>query len=705
MEFESKSLLWQVSRSNDQVIGTRIYNTKNNEKCILISSKNEIVELSLPEKKQLNHWVLRPAKQIKLGAIKNTNSKTYFAPIQLGEKPAITSWKETDTDASTWSTVEMESFTGVFDIFVHSILQEGCIAVMEDGSVHFVPQSPLQTTELYRNKGECSKSTTSWAGVADTHQKSGSGLSTFLFVLTINSDTLMYEMIVFLLSVPSKGAQKRPRISFLAKQKLHRKETGSNASEITVSSCAFHDEMITHSIVWSNGEWDLLQWHYDSLNMKLRNAGRRVMPHLAREGIKSVLGSSKKRKHEPDSASYQFVASSTGLGGYLLLANTSPLTTITSWNVRFGAKVACISADWSDTIAQNCNRKLGKLHRLLSPSIGELVIAEFDSGVGMLTIRTTQPTLASVLGSGAPKERNGQHSQHETNVSNIDRPSKLQTADLFAKDWKQCPYELLLKTGETCLKQPNQNTWCILQKIIESNRLTSGTMPSLMTTLMQKQQFCLLDEAIKNLVDINEICLVRLLQYFLKNRGNATLQAYILTQYRKLNSGTPSQHEISSLEKSDMLSEYFIANVMKRPVNDVFLHAAIQLLQVDEALALLAFCQRFLLLITSHSAVDGSNDAYVQCFMPFCPPSTVVLHWIGVLLDTHYTAVVLLGGQNVTKIEQDFKTLAKIVEIQANRIQEEERLKVILESVVAPGRNKCSTTRAIADYSIEQLDF
>ncbi|KAL0585383.1 hypothetical protein ABG067_004915 [Albugo candida] len=706
MEFESKSLLWQVSRSNDQVIGTRIHTTKSAEKSILISSKNEIVEFSLPQVKHLNHWVLRPAIQIKIGAVKNTNSQTYFAPIQLEKNQTIASWKESETDASKWNNVDLQCSTQIFDIFVHPLLREGCIAVMEDASIYFVTECPLRTIRLHENKDKSCKCTVSWAEMADTNRKSGSGPSTFLFILTRNTETLIYEMNVFLLSPSPKGTLEGPRMSYLAKRELHQNESARNARDFTVTSCAFHDEMIANSIVWSNGDWELLQWHYDSLNMELRDIGKRNMPHLAAMETKPGLGSSKKRKHESENLNrYQYVVSSIGLGGYLLFANTASLTTITSWNVRYGAQVACTPADWSDLIAQNCNRNLGRLHGLLSPPIGDLVIAEFDNGVGMLTIRTTQPTLASVLGCGALKEREGQYKLQADKISTMESPSASHSADFLAKDWKQCPFEMLIHAGRVCLKQPDQNTWCALQRIVESNRLTSGTIPSLMSTLMRKQQFSALDKAINNLVDIDERCLIRILQYVLKNRSNSALQAYVITQYRHQNSAAQQDDGLSNMGRFDMLCEYFIASVMKRPVNDVFLHAAIQLLNVDEALALLALCQRFLLINTSHARADQTNDAYLQWFMKWCPPPAVVLHWISVLLDTHYSAVVLLGGENLKKIQQDFETLARILELESSRILEEERLKVILESVVASGRSRCSTTRMVADYSIEQVEF
>jgi hypothetical protein len=253
---------------------------------------------------------------------------------------------------------------------------------------------------------------------------------------------------------------------------------------------------------------------------------------------------------------------------------------------------------------------------------GETVVAAYDHAVFLLHLKNKHSTLASVLGvyTNATKrnaidtpalpnsainwgdvasDKVDLDQWHHTLCSDdvheqqliselMDATAKISTASFQKKfnaavqklgGTEQLSYRFLMAATRRCLESADKvPLWGPLKAVIETKRLSSRALPSLLPTLMKHSQFELLELAITHLADLDERAIVRLLRFFIRKSETKALASYV---HKKIATSTTTP------------SERFIVALLGLPTNSVFLHHAIRELQLSEVLLLLAVCKKF----------------------------------------------------------------------------------------------------------------
>jgi hypothetical protein len=245
------------------------------------------------------------------------------------------------------------------------------------------------------------------------------------------------------------------------------------------------------------------------------------------------------------------------------------------WDSKFGVQVVSteVKADKDGDASVPQPTNIGHIRSLVSSLHGETVVAAYDHAVFLLHAKNKHSTLASVLGvyTNATKrnaidtpalpnsainwgdvasDKVDLDQWHHTLCSDdvheqqliselMDATAKISTASFQKKfnaavqklgGTEQLSYRFLTAATLRCLESADKvPLWGPLKAVIETKRLSSRALPSLLPTLMKHSQFELLELAITHLADLDERAIVRLLRFFIRSSARGSVRCLMRT--------------------------------------------------------------------------------------------------------------------------------------------------------------------------------
>ncbi|KAG7397951.1 hypothetical protein PHYBOEH_011880 [Phytophthora boehmeriae] len=581
-----------------------------------------------------------------------------------------------------------------------------------------------------------------------------------------------FVLVVYQVVVPTKERSKGGNLGAVL---LVRRRVELPDSE-ELSSCAFHAETFAYSFVGRSGNWKTLRFSRDALTNALTLVTSLQLPSLTSAESDSAMPLHKKRKLQANStATAGYMTCGVGSFSYLMAVAQDSPTKITGWDAKFAVPVANMEintaaekdGDSEVVVGRGNNGGIGKLVQIVSSLNGEAVIVAYERGVFLVHVRNKHSTLASVLGASATtaataeapalpnssvqwetvtttSSTDGDKLDSETWQSSVcseDERERQLIADLSdplvtptAKEFsgrldkalkknkrkadgegeENISFRLLQAVTRRCLDSADLGVWDPLETMLRSDRLSARAEPTLLPTLMQHNQFALLECAIVHLVDIDERSIVRLVKYFIRKSSDSAFVEYVTKKVK-------AQNKKAGEVDGSAACERFAVALLGLPTNSVFLHHAIRELELEEVLLLLAICKKLLLALTAgdDAAQDEEEKSKKKSkkpktteensslalkkderrFTPL-PSASHCCAWICALLDAHLAALVQRASQNA-EVSRTLRQLESLVQLQLRASAQYETVQGVLSNFLsgvqlpqAPG---------LPDYSIEQL--
>ncbi|KAG6585119.1 uncharacterized protein IUM83_08524 [Phytophthora cinnamomi] len=573
-------------------------------------------------------------------------------------------------------------------------------------------------------------------------------------------------MLVYQVDVPSKPRRQGGALAAVLRA---RRRVQLPAKE-ELASCAFHPITFSYSFVGRAGAWLTLRFARDALSNALTLVTAQQLPSLSSAETDAAVPVHKKRKLQTG----YLVTGVGGYAYLVSVPKDAPTKytgwdakfAVPVANVELSL-TAEKDADSDVVVGRSAKDGVGKIVQLLSVGTGEGVIAVFERGIFLIHVHNKNSTLASVLGATAASTASSETASvpalpnssvqwetvtatssvnndtldsetWKTNmcsdddrerqlIADLSDPKVTPTAAEFSsrlhealkkqkkrkadrEEGEELSFRLLQTVTRRCLDSTDLKLWNPLEIMLRTNRLSARTEPTLLPTLMQHNQFALLQCAIVHLIDIDERSIVRLLKYFIRKSSNPALIRFTTKQIKSKN------REAENIDGTAACERFAVA-LLGLPTNSVFLHRAIRELELEEVLLVLAICKKLLLVHTTgddasddeqktkskkkKAKKDNSLDVMKEerRFTPL-PSASRCCAWICALLDAHLSALVQRASQNA-KVARTLHQLEDLVQLQLRASAQYETVHAVLTNFLsgvslpkAPG---------IPDYSIEEL--
>lgn len=457
----------------------------------------------------------------------------------------------------------------------------------------------------------------------------------------------------------------------------------------------------------------------------------------------------------------------------LVVANASTPQALTGWDTKFGVQIASTTVDLSSDDAGVDTSKPGKLVNVVSAVLGEVVAVAYERAVFLVKVKSKSSTLASVLGA-ASKDKNAlaiampaqpNASTEWVNVLATDQIdseswtqqvcsedaieqqliaelSDVSTHAKFTKKFNEVTkklrkagselsYRFILAVTKRCVDLAAELTpWEPLKMLISSKRISARAVPSLLPMLMKHRQYELLELAILHFTDMDERSIVRLLKFFIRQSQDKALLQYVASTRGTKTTGKRTKAATAAHNDNAEVSacERFVVALLALPTNTVFLHRAIQSLELNEVLFLLAVCNKFVyaLLATPSSAAATSAETpskkqksskaaatasdevsplfalvhNTSLYLTALPTSNQFCTWISAMLDAHVTPLIVAASGNA-KLAASLEQLETVVRGHLQSCEQYEIVQSVLGNFLSSV--KMPAAHGIPDYSIEEL--
>lgn len=696
MELDQAIALWRGRAADAALLGATSCLSKENDLVVLLTSTENVREISATTRKCINYWTFRvgSAHVLSVAATRHPQSRVLFgvcgAPGVSASKKArqvkrqetnktttlpanegLAVWHDTELDVSKWRRTPLQSKAKVFSLLVHQKLREAVVLVFQDGS--FVTYDENLTKGLHSDEAQDAapagdeddkddeEESVVWSYLETDNRNSVKG-ALFLSILMQKTDLQNNEhlkLLVYHITFPNATKRTdgalgavllvRHRVNLPEKEKW--------------SSCAFHAETFSYSMIGRSGCWQTLRFSRDALTDSLTLVATQEMPNLAAGEHEICRPVHKKRKLQaanPSDSAYW----ASGVGNLTFLVTTSldsPLK-YTGWDAKFAVPLSNMEinlaidqdAEKDVIVGRTFVDGIGKLVQLVSVGGGAAVLAVYERGAFLIHVRNKSSTLASVVGATASNALIGSEivamPDRFIQWENVTATSSLNNDTLDAKTWKatlcsddarerqliadlsdpqvtptaaeftrrldealagetnqrtgkvgeELSYRLLQTVTRRCLDSTELGLWQPLEAMLCTNRLSARAEPTLLPTLMKHNQFALLECAIVHLVDVDERSIVKLFKYFICKSSSSAFIDYVAKQTKAKNTNACQIDGIAACER-------FAVALLGLPTNSVFLHRAIRELKLEEVLLVLAICKK-LVLIQTLSDDDDSED-------------------------------------------------------------------------------------------------
>lgn len=754
MEFEPSTTVWKSRGGADSAVGTSVVNSKDGTKLVLVTTQNEVVEYCTQTRKCVNHWTFRPGSNaaLRIAAVRNPISQAYFGvrstkKAQGSKSPqgeTLVAWKQSDLDVSKWKRATLTETASVYGLFVHPQLPDEVVVVFENGrfegyddALHQSFDSSAQNEEPTTPDVDGKKVV--WASLASSHRNPAKGALLLSMLVQVSVEVSQYELVV-LRVLPTK---ERRYAQVGATQVVRYTLPMSTAASVV--SCAFHAETLSYSVILSSGEWHMVYFRHDALTNAIAFASTKKITTFASDVGDNATPIHKKRKlsNASANASSQFVAGSVGPFSYLVVASAASPLKLIGWDSKFGVQVVSTEVKTDkDSEAVPLPSHVGQLRSLISTLHGETVVAAYDHAVFLLNVKNKHSTLASVLGvytgakepasASAPALPNSNVNWADIASSKVELSEWQQavcsddtieqqllaelvdtttrvTAASFQKKFDAAvhklggkdvlSYRFLMAVARRCIDAAeNVALWGPLKSLIQSKRLSSRALPSLLPVLMKHNQYELLELALLHLADIDERSIVRLLRFFIHQSDDDQLRQYVDSKHKPAKPAVGKRKKTDpAMENQDAAkpTERFLVALLALPTNAVFLHHAIRELHLSDVLLLLAICKKYF-----YAHTDKRTTPRPTTLVAPLPSAAQFCAWICALIDGHVAQLVLTASKDA-KTAASLEQLDALVQAQLASCESFEGVHSVLGNFLSGV--KLPRAHGIPDYSIEEL--
>ncbi|RHY03597.1 hypothetical protein DYB36_011857 [Aphanomyces astaci] len=404
----------------------------------------------------------------------------------------------------------------------------------------------------------------------------------------------------------------------------------------------------TLSLFWSTGEWQTVALHASPATAIKHVASLSVLPTTATTTISQEQGSNKKkRKVSAESNAVTYFAASVS-NKSLVVGSPSSLSV---WNSQYVVEMAKHSIVSSAPVLTNL------LALVVLPQTSHIAYIS-ERAVHVAVVPTAPATLASVLGKGASSQQpplvlstfvpsnpaevtavmssldlsTWQSTMLGENAAQVDVLATLTAPALTREEFLKTFYgyvyfktkrklrvavlspQFVVQVASRIVHSPELALWAELSLLLSTKHLCSRSIPSLVPTAMALKQFGLLEDCLVHLSDVDEVLAIRICKFILREASPSSVAAF------------QSQHakgSTSGVTTASQFVEHFLSLVVALPKADVFLQTAMQAFTVPEVLALLACLKKW---YRQRAAPDSLHH---------------IVEWMGLLLDVHYTALVV----------------------------------------------------------------
>ncbi|POM71392.1 Hypothetical protein PHPALM_12051 [Phytophthora palmivora] len=688
MELDQAISLWRGRAADATLLGASSSVAKDGNRLVLLTSAEDVREICGPTRKCINHWTFRAgsAHALHVAAARHPHSRVFFgvcgAPGVSASKKArqarrqeanktttlpvhegLAVWRDTDLDVAKWRRAPLQSSAKAFALLTHAKLKEEVAVVFQDGSFAMYDEDLNRVlhsddakdaaVEEEDEEDEDQEESVVWTYL-ETDNRSPLKGELFLSVLVRKNQKL--ELLVYQITIPRKA---RHLGGALGAVLLVRRRVDLPDNE-ELSSCAFHAETFSYSIIGRSGSWQTLRFSRDALTNALTLVTLQQMPNLASVEAYSTVPVHKKRKLQATGSGY--LVSGVGNYTYLVSASLDAPLKFTGWDSKFAVPVSNTEINLTTekdgegevVVGRSTKDGVGKLVQLVSVGSGDAVLAAFERGAFLIHVKNKNSTLASVLGATATttSDNSASPAMPDSSVQweNVTATSSVNNDTLDAETWKanmcsdddrerqliadlldpqvtptaveftsrldkalkkqknkrktgkdegeETSFRLVQAVTRRCLDSTDLGLWGPLETMLRTDRLSARAEPSLLPTLMKHNQFALLECAIVHLIDIDERSIVRLLKYFIRKSSNSALIDFVTKQVKIQNKKAAKVDGTAACER-------FAVALLGLPTNGVFLHRAIRELELEEVLLVLAICKKLVLV---HTTGDDAED-------------------------------------------------------------------------------------------------
>ncbi|KAF1320003.1 hypothetical protein FI667_g12682, partial [Globisporangium splendens] len=797
MEFEPSVAVWR-SRGTGTVLDVSAVNGKDGSKLVLITTREEVLEYCTQSRKCVNHWTFRAGSNValRIGAVRNPLSQVLFGvrgSKKANQAETIVAWRNSDLEVAKWKSAALSEKTAVAGLYVHPQLTEEVVVVYENGKFAIYDEDLtklLDASDAPANGqiDEAIDGHVVWTTVASDHRNPLKGSLFLSLLVKSKANASTYELVIYQVFAKKDRKDARVAVSLVARQPIALES--SSSAEIT--SSAFHAETLSYSFVWSTGEWQMASFRNDVVSNTLEwTSTQRIATLSSDHTTPSSLTAANKKRKLAQAGSSGFTSCSVGNFSYLVISSASNPKALTGWDAKFGVQVASTEVDFSvpeqseGDVTKSATAAVGSMRKLLSSLNGEVVVAAYDHAVFVVNVKNKYSTLASVLGAskgavpsaGAPalpntvinwsevaskKEADAAvaywkdnvckvHTAEEQYIADLSDPVVTSTAAQFTKKFDEAvkklssgnfSYRFLIATTKRCVDSADKLAlWGPLKTLIASKRISARAVPALLPTLMKHAQYELLELAIRDLTDIDERSIVRLLKFFVRKTHDAKLIEYVASSTNNSKSAAspggkrkkPSPKSANGVAHNDQnedngrASERFVVAVLGLPTNNVFLHHAIRELQLDDVLFLLTTCKKFFFALTmAHDDKEDDNDTPTSSskkskqangagastssslyalgdeslYFTKLPSALQFTAWICALIDGHFAQLVLASTKDA-RVAKALQTLDALVQKHVVACEQLETVTSVLSNFLSGV--KLPQAHGIPDYSIEEL--
>ncbi|CAK4208003.1 unnamed protein product [Aphanomyces euteiches] len=660
------SSVW-TGRGGSRVLGAKTCIGRPGHVLLTTSDQVVLLNTSKLSAATLHSWEFRADSNqaLSVPAVKDPNHDVFYG-IRGKAKTELIRWS-TATERLSALKGEKLPHGATAHLLVDSNLS-GCIAVGSTGAVTVASDSVYSVL-----KGQ--------AGATAIWSHLSSDATQQLHLIVVLSIDGHYDILTMTL------AQEHDK-ALLAVTSSSRREVQPPSVSSRLTTCVFQ-EPSTLSLFWSCGAWQ-------AVDTRLQSDVRSV-------ASLTVQPEAKRRKLDDAGSSTVRPFAAAALSSKSLVVASS--TSLQVWNSQYAVEMA------SRTLEDSSAGKF--LDVLALPRSGASTVAlVFEQAVQVAAIDVAASTLASVLGKGNsstpslalstflpsnPVEASvvvnqlelqtwqstlmGGNDEQLTVLNALTTPSETPTREKFAKTFYNYIYfkskkkiravlspQFVVQVASRCVTSPELLLWPELSILIRSNHLCSRSIPSLVPTIMAHKQYGVLHECLVHLADVDEALSIRICKFVLRQASPVAVEAF-RTQHAEAAAKVTTPAEFV---------EHFLRLVVALPRADVFLQNAMQALKASEVMALLACLKKWY-----------TNDA----------ADTHIVEWIGLLIDVHYTTLVLESDEQ-TYIPSTLRQLQTLVAKHVDACQHMADVHGELDQFLSSNLPK---TGALPDYSVESL--
>ncbi|CAI5741654.1 unnamed protein product [Peronospora destructor] len=692
MELDQAISLWRGRAADATLLGATTCVSKDNNRLVLLTSAEDVREICASTRKCINHWTFRAgsAHALHVAAVRHPYSRLFFGvcgatgvsaskrtrqarrqednkttAVPANEGLAV--WRDTDLDMVKWRRTPLQSNCIVFALLTHVKLKEEVIVVFQDGSfvaydedlnrgVH--SDDAKEAVAVEGDEDDDQEETVVWSYLETDNRSSLKG-GLFLSILLQKSDKHS-KLLVYQITCPSLTRRMGGVLSVVLL--IRRRVVLPDNEEL--SSCAFHPETFSYSLIGRSGCWQSLRFSRDALTSAVTLITSRQMPNLTSAELDSAPVHKKRKLQVANKAGPGYLVSGIGHVTYLVSLSLDAPLNITAWDSRFAVPVSRTEIDLatekdnesSVVVGRSSKDGIGKPVQIVNVGPGDAVFAIYERGAFLIHVRNKNSTLASVLGATASRNLTalknlttpampnsviqwetviatssanndtldaeawksnvcGDDDRERQLIADLSNPQVTSTAAEFTNRLGKALKKL--KTKRKNGKEEEELSFRLLQAVTQ--RCLNSTDLSLWATL---EQMLLTDRLsaraeptlLPTLMKHDQFALLECAMVHLIDIDERSIVRLLKYFIRKSSSSSfikfvtkqvKVQNKKASKVDAIAACERATVALLGLPTNIVFLHRAIRELELEEVLLLLAICKKLLLV---HTTGDDAED-------------------------------------------------------------------------------------------------